>query len=438
MENQWYENTPADSWYAPAVMAETAPGQPPRRRRWRWLVVPGALLGLVTCIAASTLLVLWLHPAEDMSQPPSLPGGSQDTLPDFSDDFRSFFDNYYTAQEEHEECTIPRVERFTDFTIHLHPADETVLTLKQVYEKCVPSVVAVTAFTEDDSDDRYYWGTGIVLTRDGYIVTNSHVVEGTCRARITLWDDREYDARLVGYDSRSDIAVLKIEAAGLTPAEFCSTDGIAVGDQVVSIGNPLGREFRSTMTEGIISGIDRDVSYSGTTMTLLQTSAPINEGNSGGPLINMAGQVVGITSMKMSNSAGDVTIEGVGFAIPSRIVKAMADSILAAGEVLGRPALGLTLGAIPDEAMKEYGLPAGLYVSDVSDGSDCMTQGIQEGDIITAVNGKPVTVTADVTDVIAQMSVGDAMELRIWRSQQNGDPQEFTVTVKLVDVNDVY
>ena len=171
--------------------------------------------------------------------------------------------------------------------MELHPTGKGSLSLQEVYSKCAPSVVAVTAFIEEKSDDRYYWGTGIVLTKDGYIVTNAHVVEGSCRARITLWNDAEYDALLVGYDSRSDIAVLKIDAFGLTPAEFCDAEELNVGDQVVAIGNPLGREFRSTMTEGIISGIDRDISYNGisraskNTFTALTARFRLSRGSQG-------------------------------------------------------------------------------------------------------------------------------------------------------------
>ena len=429
------DNREFDNWYAPGDRAVPAL-ETKKKRRHGWLIGLLSVFALVGLISLSSMLFgsKGEAPQEDSVDPPKTE--KPEEKPGIFDDFKDFFDNYYTPQEESEDCKIPTVSAYEDVSISLLPAPSEELTLHQVYEKCVPSIVAVTAFIDEKSDDHYYWGTGIILTEDGYIVTNSHVVEGSCRAKVTLWNDEEYDVLLVGYDKRSDIAVLKIDAHGLTPAEFCDIDSLAVGDRVVAIGNPLGREFRSTMTEGIISGIDRDISYNGTTLTLLQTSAPINEGNSGGPLINMFGQVIGITNMKMSNSAG-VTIEGVGFAIPSPTVKAMADAILSNGQVLGRPALGLTLGSIPDSAMEQYSLPAGLYVSAVSDGSDCKAQGIQPGDIVTAVNGSPVTTTAEVTEVIAQLQVGDTMDLTIWRSGKGGG-STFEVTVKLVDVTEVY
>jgi len=432
MDKQWYDHTSENGWYAPPAAETIAPL--PKRRRRGWLIALVSVAGVIALIVGSALL----FGGNSSSPAVEKPGRTDADEPSgFADDFRKFFEEFYLPQEERKDCTIPTVTRFDGVTMELQPVGENELDLHQVYQKCAPSVVAVTAFIDEKSDDRYYWGTGVVLTSDGYIVTNSHVVEGSCRARVTLWNDKEYDVLLVGYDKRSDIAVLKINAAGLIPAEFCDTDSLAVGDRVVAIGNPLGKEFRSTMTEGIISGIDRDISYNGTTLTLLQTSAPINEGNSGGPLINMSGQVIGITNMKMSNNTG-VTIEGVGFAIPSRTVKTMADSILAFGQVRGRPALGLTLGPIPDSAMEQFSLPKGLYISSVSEGSDCEAKGILPGDILTAVNGKPVADTEDVTGVIAGLNVGDTMKLSIWRSGENGEVSQFDVTVALVDVSDIY
>ena len=434
------DNERNDSWYAPVSRPVPTPPAA-KKRRFGWLIWLAVILGVVWLIALSSAVFGSRGAAPEAPVPgeapePEVPYTQAPEEPGIFDDFKDFFQNYYTPQEEHKPCMIPAVDSFPGISLQLVPARETELSLREIYEKCVPSIVAVTAYTDENSDDQYYWGTGIILSRDGYIVTNSHVIEGTCRGKVTLYDDSEYDVLLVGYDKRSDIAVLKINAAGLTPAEFCDGDSLSVGDRAVAIGNPLGKEFRSTMTEGIISGIDRDISYNGTTMTLLQTSAPINEGNSGGPLFNIYGQVIGITNMKMSNSTG-VTIEGVGLAIPSRTVKTMADSILSSGKVVGRPALGLTVGPIPATAKEEYKLPDGLYVSDVSEGSDCKAKGIQIGDIVTAVNGKPVTATEELTDMIRQLSVGDTMVLTVWR-QEGGSGRSFDVTVALVDVMDVY
>ena len=424
MENQ------ESLWYAcsgdapqPSTPAQ-APAGKPKRKMPAWGIAL-ILVGVAVLIIGSCLLF-----RGGTSLSPAAPG-STDELPD---DYKSFFENYFTANEETKECTIPRVETTERVTLTLAPAGEAPLTAQEVYERCAPSIVAVSAFPDEKSDDSYYWGSGVILTEDGYILTNSHVVEGTCRARITLWDDTEYDALLVGYDPRTDVAVLKIDAHGLTAAEFASTDSLLVGDAVYAIGNPLGKEFRSTMTEGIISGINRDISHNGVTNSLLQTSAPINEGNSGGALINVYGQVIGITNMKMSNQyIGSVSIEGVAFAIPSGTVKTIADSLLESGEVRGRPALGITVGKVPQAAMEEYALPSGLYVSAVSEGSDCAAQGIVTGDVLLAANGTELSVNEDLTSIIAGLTVGDEITLTVWHEGETRD-----ITVKLVDVNDVY
>ncbi len=432
MENQWYEsNLNGTGWIDPG--SPSAPAKPKKRRMGAGITALLILFCALLLIAV-TSIVFAARGSKTEGELPEEPFTGED----FASDFREFFEQYYTPFEESKECTIPRVASFPGLELELQETRGTAMSLRYVYEKCAPSVVAITAFVEEDSDDSYFWGSGIVMSRDGYILTNAHVIEGSCRARVTLWDDREYDALLVGYDHRSDIAVLKIDAEDLIPAEFCTTDRLAVGDSVVAIGNPLGKEFRSTMTEGIISGIDRGISYNGTTMTLIQTSAPINEGNSGGPLFNLRGQVVGITNMKMSaNYIGSVTIEGVGFAIPSPTIKTMADSILRCGEVVGRPALGLTVGAIPAAAKTEYDLPDGLYVSAVSAGSDCEAKGILPGDILLAMNGEALSDTEQITSVIKDMNVGDTVDFTIWR-EADGATTTFDVTVALVDVNDVY
>lgn len=433
-----------NNWYSPY----TEP-QPPVKKKRRGMKITMICLSLLVLIAASCLIFreerkdteagpagfsFHFGPNEDGDYQFSFdrPDGTDEE--GFHEDYEDFFENYYTGYETAEDCTIPRCTAPEGIELELQEPGGTPLSFQELYERCAPSIVGISAYTEADSDDYFSWGTGVIFSEDGYIITNSHIIEGTCRARIVLNDDREFWAELVGNDSRSDIAVLKIDAKGLTPAEFALSDALHVGDEVAAIGNPLGQEFRSTLTNGIISGIDRGISYNGTTLTLIQTNAAINEGNSGGALINMYGQVIGITNMKMSNSyAGSVTIEGVGFAIPSNTAKRMADGILRDGLVLGRPALGLTVGNIPANAAEHYALPEGLYVSAVSEGSDCAAQGIQVGDVVTHVNGDPARSTEDVTGVIAGLGVGDTLTLRIFR---NGEA--FDVTVKLVDVTDVY
>ena len=227
------------------------------------------------------------------------------------------------------------------------------------------------------------------------------------------------------------MALLKIEASGLAVAELGDSNQLRVGDRVAAIGNPLGEAFRNTLTDGIISAIERGMNYQGRSMTLLQTNTAINEGNSGGALFNLQGQVIGITNMKMMSSYS--SIEGIGFAIPSATVCTVVNALVRDGEVKGRPSIGITVGAIPDTAKEKYTLPDGLYVMDVSDGSDAKEKGIKKGDVITAVNGIPVTTTDEISDIKNEMAVGDTIVLTVWR-----DGESMDVSLVLVDTNDIY
>ena len=451
--SDWYDTSCADgfpNWFAPSrpagahphptpqIPPQRAGGHPPesgaaptaapRRGRAGVRAVAIGLICLVV-IAASSLIFTQdraaeiTPPAEQTA--PSQPGGF--------DDYRDFFDHYYDASNTITgENDIPRAELEPDVRLTTAPVpDETEeLTLRELYERCIPSVVGITAMVPDGSG--YFWGTGIILTDDGYIVTNTHILDGTDSVTVTLWDDRELEAKLVGADNVSDLAVLKVEAEGLTPAEFCGT-AVSVGDAVAALGNPLGEELRGTLTDGIISAINRDVSYNSHSMTLLQTNAAINEGNSGGPLLNMYGQVVGITNMKMMSNSIYSSIEGIGFAIPTSTIQEVVNQLLRNGRVTGRAAIGVTIGPIPQDAAEAYSLPSGLYVVSVAEGSDAAAKGITEGDVLTAIDGQSVTTTAQVGEIIAGLEVGDTITMTIYR---NGET--FDVDVALVETSDVY
>ena len=232
----------------------------------------------------------------------------------------------------------------------------------------------------------------------------------------------------MGADAISDISVLKTEAAGLVPAQFGDSAEVRVGDEAIAIGNPLGEEFSGTMTTGIISGVSRDVNYMHRTMTLLQTNAAINSGNSGGPLFNAYGQVIGITNMKMMITSSGV-VEGVGFAIPTATVKTMADGILRDGAVVGRPGLGVT---VIDLQGGTEDLPDGMLVQGITEGSDAEKQGLLVGDVIIAVDGTEVDGIEIMRDAIAAKSVGDTMEVTVWR-----EGEELTLTIALIDQNEM-
>lgn len=324
--------------------------------------------------------------------------------------------------------SIPAAETGTGVTMTISPVPGgSELTLQEIYTKCLPSVVGIRT---ELSTSQYSMGTGIIMTADGYIVTNTHVLDGGYAVTVTLSDGTEHEAKLVGADTISDLAVLKIEVTGLTPAQFGDSSGLQVGDSVVTIGNPLGEDLRGTMTNGIISAINRDITYDGHLMTLIQTNAAINEGNSGGPLINMYGQVIGITNMKAVSTNG---VEGIGFAIPTASVHTVVDALIAEGRVSGRPSIGITIAPVSSSALDYYDLPDGLYIESVAKGSDAEKQGVQSGDILVAVNGESVATTYDVNAIKDGLQVGDSMTLTLYR-----DGKTFDVTVTLVDTNDIY
>jgi len=301
------------------------------------------------------------------------------------------------------------------------------LSIQDIYEKCSPSIVGITSKLEKASG----WGTGVIMTEDGYIITNSHVLDDATEATVTLYNDEEYPAKLVGYDSFTDIAIIKIECTGLTPAEFGDSGALRVGDDVVAIGNPLGIELRGTMTDGIVSAINREVNMDGHMMTLIQTNAQINGGNSGGALIDMRGRVIGITNMKMM--ALGTSVEGLGFAIPTSTVKTIADEILLKGYVEGRPGIGVTCGAV--SAFEENGIksPAGVYVSEVTPNSGADRAGIKPGDIITHADGVEVYSTADLNTAKGDKGVGDYIQLTVWR-----EGETFTADVEIMDMNTLF
>ena len=286
------------------------------------------------------------------------------------------------------------------------------LTLQQIYQKAVPSVVSIITSTSSGSAS----GTGIIMSADGYIITNHHVIDGAVAITVLLQDETEYIATLVGSDALSDLAVLKIDATNLSAAEFGDSDQLQVGDQVVAIGDPLGTQLRGTMTDGIVSAINRDLSYEGRNLTLIQTNAALNSGNSGGPLINMYGQVVGINTMKMSSYYTSASVEGLGFAIPITSAKAIIDELIEKGYVSGRPSIGITGQPVPVAAQAYYGLPAGVCVESVDPNSDAYAKGISAGDIITAIEGTAISSTDELNMIKNQYEAGDTVTLSVYRS----------------------
>ena len=320
-------------------------------------------------------------------------------------------DTWDWEDEETGETTVERAPLGDDVTLTLTPQPQTQAhTLQTIYQENIQSIVSIWG----DAGTSYSFGTGVVLSADGYIITNTHVIEGCSSVEVVLQDDSSYEALLVGMDVPTDLAVLKIDAQNLHPAVFGNSDELQVGDTVVAIGNPLGQELRGTMTDGIISAINRDVDVDGYSMVLIQTTAALNSGNSGGALINEYGQVVGITNMKMS--AYDDTVEGLGFAIPTTTVKTVVDDLIHQGYVSGEPSIGITCYTVTEEMAEEYDLPLGVYVKSVQQDSDAKKQGVFPGDVIVEANGQSITTIEELLALKEGMEAGDVIHFRLWRS----------------------
>lgn len=295
------------------------------------------------------------------------------------------------------------------------------MTPSQIYARNVGSVVLIHSEVVTQSFGQtasgYSTGSGFVVSEDGYVVTNYHVVEGGSAYSVIFHDGTEMEAQLVGSDSTNDLAVLKVEAQGLQTVEIGSSDELIIGDQVVAIGNPLG-ELTSTMTVGYVSAKDRDVTTDNKTINMLQTDAAINSGNSGGPLFNTRGQVIGITTAKYSGSSNSgASIEGIGFAIPIDDVIGMIEDLMEHGFVTGAY-LGVSVYSVDEDTAKMYNFPVGSLVDSVVAGSCAEKAGILPKDIIVAVGDHEVDSNTGLTRALRKFDAGDTATIRVWRSGQ--------------------
>ena len=305
------------------------------------------------------------------------------------------------------------------------------LTAREVAAKVKPSVVGVVQYQYGSSSiEASGEGSGIIMTSDGYIITNAHVISGASGIKVVLNNGEEYEARVIGSDTRTDLAVIKIEANNLTPAEFGESSKMQEGDIVMAIGNPGGLTFAGSITQGILSGVNRQLSSSYGTTSVLQTDAAINPGNSGGALGNEYGQVIGINSSKISAT----DYEGIGFAIPIDDAKPIVDDLIQNGRVTGRVVLGVYNAQSVDEvASRVYGVPTGVLVGGTDPESDLAQKGVITGDIITKINNTDVTSTADIYTVLQDFEVGDSVKLTVFRRTSGQSDKTFEVTVTLME-----
>ena len=320
------------------------------------------------------------------------------------------------------------------------------LSTTEVVDKVMPSVVGVASTFSYQSSGFGGWfgagqsqeqnvsgtGTGIIMSADGYIITNAHVIYesdyGGKASKVSVvlssdsgYDQTEYEATIVGYDVEADLAVLKIDAKNLVPAEFGDSDKLKVGELAIAIGNPLGFELFGSVTCGIISALNREVTINENTMNLIQTDAAINSGNSGGPLINSSGQVIGINSAKLSSNYSNTTIEGLGFAIPITEAKAIINDLINFGYVTGKPQIGIGAADVSETQSRMYNIPVGVYVSEVYEGGAADQGGIKKGDVIIAVNGETIKTYEELNGIKNKFKAGDKITLTVTRGDQDLD-----------------
>lgn len=416
----WYDNN--DNWYKPNYTQQASAVQRPQAK------LPGSrrtrIIALILCAALLLGGMIYAALTADWS-------GEQTNADGMPKSYMTYFEDYYsTASKTPSSIKLEKVADRGSLTLQTGSSGAAKLSYNEIFQKCSPSVVGIKSF-DGKSSDSYSWGSGIVVSSDGYILTNTHVIDEGERATVQLYDGTTCAAKLVAADSQSDVAILKIKKTGLTPAVFASSKNIRTGDAVCAIGNPLSPDYSLTMTSGIISATSREISYNGAVMKLLQTDTSINEGNSGGPLFNDRGQVIGITNMKIVSSFSN--IEGIGFAIPSDTLQSIVAALMNDGAVYGRSTIGVTVGPISEDIADYYDIPVGLYVSEVLDNSDAQKQGIKKGDIITKVNGKDAHSTSDIAEEKSKLDIGDTIDFTVWRSGST-----FKVSVKIMDSVDIY
>jgi len=304
-------------------------------------------------------------------------------------------------------------------------------TAAKASDRVSDSVVGILCYSDDvpdqaDTKTASSQGSGIIFSQDGYVITNAHVIGNSKTAyaiRVVTSDGKVYKAGVVGYDSRTDIAVLKMDdAKGLTPATFGDSSQLEVGQDIIVVGNPGGLDYQNTTTKGVISALDRKLSTSSLTK-YIQTDAAINPGNSGGPLVNYYGQVVGITTSKIVSE----TYEGMGFAIPSQTVKSIVDTLVKNGYVEGRVKIGISGIAVTPDQASNYNVPQGIYVQSIVSGGPCDGTSLEEGDIITEVDGETITSFADVYAILETHKPGDKIKVKYYSSSSGDGEVEITL-----------
>ncbi len=331
----------------------------------------------------------------------------------------------YSELTEGEKSPVTIYQNQTDPTpVQINKADGlTPMSLSEIYASYANSCVCIT-ITATVQQGWYQYqatgaGSGFIISEDGYIVTNYHVIDGANSITVTLNDGTQHEAKLIGGEETNDVAVLKIDnITGLTPVVLGDSDDLVVGETVCTIGNALG-SLSFSQTSGGVSATDRSVTMSdGAVINMIQTDCTINSGNSGGPLFDSFGRVVGITSAKYSNNgnSSQASIEGIGFAIPINDVTAIITDYIQYGYVTGRPYMGISCADITQQYQQVFGWPAGVYVNAVEEGSCAQNAGLKQGDIITKINDTDITGVSQMISVKNGYRAGDTVQLTVFRS----------------------
>lgn len=390
--------------YTPYKISDPGNGgdKPPKKKGRYWIV------GVLVCVIVVCLCVGTAALLNNQNSSGNLTGGSGTS----------------TSQD-----TTSNIE----LNVKPTPSQEEMLSTSDAVKKAAPSVVGVVAYA-DASSGAASSGSGIILTSDGYIVTNHHVVEGYTNSliKVVLSNGDTYEAEFIASDSYSDIAVLKIDATNLTAAEIGNSDDLSPGQFVVAIGNPGGLTLQGTSTFGMVSAVDRSITVNGITMKCIQTDAAINPGNSGGALINLYGQVVGINSAKLMESG----YEGIGFSIPINTAKPIIDQLIATGESPSRPFLGITYSEVDEMQARYYNIPQGIRIESIYDQSSLKNTQAEVGDIIFEADGQEITSKQVFLDLINSKNTGDTITLKLYRANY-GNGRTFEVTATLISNTDV-
>ncbi len=349
------------------------------------------------------------------------------------------YDSNVALSSENSLVTIPgTTEPVAGITIKDHPVEDDYevlsggkLTTVEIAKKVRPSVVGIAQYNATNTFSPAGEGSGIILNSDGYIITNAHVVQGSAGINVELDSGETYSAKLIGLDTKTDLAVIKIEASNLVAAEFGNSEAVQVGEKVIAIGNPGGSTLAGSVTQGIISAVDRAIKSDGYSNKFLQTDAAINPGNSGGALVNEYGQVIGINSAKIAATE----YEGIGFAIPINEAKPIVDDIIANGYVTGRCKIGIS-GSEVNEALSQInGIPKGIYIQYVDPVSDLAGKNVTRGDILISIDGTTIETFDDVSNFLKTKKPGDIVTLKLYRSARGlmDSGRSFDISVVLME-----